>query len=77
MKLTGAAIHDESAIQKWLICLLLQQRHGAASIRETRLIKKQLPLWFGIVFFFWFSNRHVQKSIWDFQEPATPLPVIR
>lgn len=74
MKLTCAAIHDESAIQKWLIRLFCcNKRHGAASTRETRPVKKQLPLWFGIVFFLLVFEPAWAKSIWDFQEPVTPV----
>lgn len=74
MKLTDATIHDESAIQKWLSSFFCcNRRHGAASFLEIRQIKKQLPLWSGIVFFLFVSGRAYAKSIWDFQEPVTPI----
>ena len=66
MKLTDAAIHDESAIQGWFICLFCcNKRHGTA--------KKQLPLWFWVIFFLFVSEPACASSIWDFQEPVTPV----
>ena len=38
-----------------------------------RKIRKQLPLWFGVVFLFFVSGLAYAKSIWDFQEPVTPV----
>ncbi|OGT01058.1 MAG: cytochrome c oxidase subunit II [Gallionellales bacterium RIFCSPLOWO2_02_FULL_59_110] len=36
-------------------------------------MKKQLPLWFWIAFFLFVSEPAHAKSIWDFQEPVTPV----
>ena len=74
MELTDAATHDKSAIKKWFIRLFCcNRRHGAASFREGRQIKKQLPLLPGVIFFLFVSGQAYAKSIWDFQEPVTPI----
>lgn len=74
MELSDAAIHDESAIQKWFPPLsCCNPKHETASSRELSLIEKPLRLWLGMVFFLLVSEPACAKSIWDFQEPVTPI----
>ncbi|MBI2286557.1 MAG: cytochrome c oxidase subunit II [Nitrosomonadales bacterium] len=74
MELAGAAIHDEPATQERhpkLPCCGI--RHETASLHEERPLIKRLQLWLGAVFFLFASDPARAKSIWDFQEPVTPV----
>ncbi len=64
MEPDDAAIHDGSAIQGW-------QRIVNSCLKE-RTIKRLLP-WFTTTSFIIVSGSAWAKSIWDFQEPVTPV----
>ena len=74
MELTDVAIHDESAIQRWFTPLCcFNKRPETASFCRIKQARKLLLLWFWVVFLlFVFEPAHA-KSIWDFQEPVTPI----
>ena len=74
MGLIDAAIHEKPAIGRRFICLFcFNQRYGAASFFEIRQIAKQLPLWIGVASLFFVSDLAYAESVWDFQEPVTPI----
>jgi cytochrome c oxidase subunit 2 len=74
MKLFDAASHDGQTINKWLARFFdFDNKPGAANYCVARKMGKQLPLLSGIVFFLFVSGMAYATSIWDFQEPVTPV----
>ena len=74
MELAGAVIREEPAIQKWhppLSCC--NRRRTTAGFYKTGRTEKQPLLWFTIVFLLLITEPACAKSIWDFQEPVTPV----
>ncbi|HEU0188609.1 MAG TPA: cytochrome c oxidase subunit II [Gallionella sp.] len=78
MKLFDAAIDDGYIIKKWFIrlCFILSFRFAkkfkAANFWSKEKTRKQLTL-LSWIFFFSFSGLAYAKSMWDFQEPVTPI----
>ena len=74
MVLTDAAIHDESTIQQWFaLHSCCENDHKTASFCWIRQTGKQLLLWLWMILFLLVSEPACAKSIWDFQEPVTPI----
>ena len=74
MEPAGAAIHDEPAIcGRYPPLSCCSRSHVAANSHETRQVIKRPLLWLGIIFFLLVSEPACAKSIWDFQEPVTPV----
>jgi cytochrome c oxidase subunit 2 len=74
MKLADAAIHDGYFINEWFIRPSgFNKRPGASNSCVMRKTGEQMPLLSGFVFFLFVSGPACAKSIWDFQEPVTPV----
>lgn len=72
MEPAGAEIHDESAIRGWYPPSCCSKSHEVANSCKTILVRKSSLLWVGVIFFL-VSDPACAKSIWDFQEPVTPV----
>lgn len=79
MKLTDTANHDGSLVRKWFAHQWLACHPGFATKRKTRYFStmrktgRQLTLLSWFVLSLAVSSLTYAKSIWDFQEPVTPV----
>ena len=74
MKLTYAAIRDGNTIKKWFIRPSgFNKRPGTSNSCVMQKIGNELPLLSGFAFFLFVSGPACANSIWDFQEPVTPV----
>jgi cytochrome c oxidase subunit II len=74
MEPDNSAIRNGHAVNKWLVrhfCINRSDR--AANFREWGEIEKQLMLLLVTVFSLFAAGLSCAKSIWDFQEPVTPV----
>ncbi len=72
MESAGAAIHDEPAIRERYTRFHVAAEGMPENSSDTGQVKKWALLWFGIVLSL-ASGTACAKSIWDFQEPVTPV----
>lgn len=69
-----AAIPDGPVIEKWPARFHCGNKNPAtANFRNSVQITKRLPFWLYAAFFFTILEPACAKSIWDFQEPVTPV----
>ncbi len=69
-----AAIPDGPVIEKWPARFHCGNKNPAtANFRNSVQITKRLPFWLYAAFFLTILEPACAKSIWDFQEPVTPI----
>jgi len=74
MMLTDPAAPNGYAIKKWLVRSLgFSSRNRTSDPRMTAKTRKQLALLSWSAFFLFVTGLASAKSIWDFQEPVTPI----